>query len=375
MLQTLPSATGYERQYQNVGTTSNKGIEWALNAAIVDSKKFNLNFNFNISYNKNKIDKLEGGAHYETSSWGGTKVTKGNGDFLLEEGGRLGELWGYKQQGFYTVFDPATGTGDLIYDGAKWRLATEADGHVGGDVNNKSYSKFGGSLYPGGAKVECDENGDPVFQRLGNTVPEVTGGFGFDGMWKTNFGNFDFNIFCNYSLGNKIYNATAQGASFYSGTSAGWNIINDYNSNNRYTWVDPSNGLNLGRPSTSTVEAYGGVEGLMSRLNELNANANVWNPAANSNMVILDTYLEDASFLRINNITVGYTLPKNWVKKAWLESVRVYFTAYNVYCFTNYSGYDPEVDTSSKGNPMTPGIDYAAYPKSRSFVAGINVTF
>ena len=102
----------------------------------------------------------------------------------------------------------------------------------------------------------------------------------------------------------------------------------------------------------------------MSRLNEINANANVWNPAANSNMVILDTYLEDASFLRINNITVGYTLPKNWVKKAWLESVRVYFTAYN-----------PEVDTSSKGNPMTPGIDYAAYPKSRSFVAGINVTF
>ena len=375
MLQTLPSATGYERQYQNVGTTSNKGIEWALNAAIVDSKKFNLNFNFNISYNKNKIDKLEGGEHFETSSWGGTKVTKGNGDFLLEEGGRLGELWGYKQQGFYTVFDPATGTGDLIYDGAKWRLATEADGHVGGDVKNNSYKKFGGTLYPGGAKVECDEEGEALFQRLGNTVPEVTGGFGFDGMWKTNFGNFDFNIFCNYSLGNKIYNATAQGASFYSGTSAGWNIINDYNSNNRFTWVDPANGLNLGRPSSSTVTAYGGVEGLMSRLNEINANANVWNPAANSNMVILDTYLEDASFLRINNITVGYTLPKNWVKKAWLESVRVYFTAYNVYCFTNYSGYDPEVDTSSKGNPMTPGIDYAAYPKSRSFVAGINVTF
>ena len=374
MLQTLPSATGYERQYQNVGTTSNKGIEWALNAALVDSKKFNLNFNFNISYNKNKIDKLEGGAHYETSSWGGTKINKSTGDFLLEEGGRLGELWGYKQQGFYTVFDPATGTGDLIYDGAKWRLATEADGHVGGDVKNNSSTLFGG-LYPGGAKVECDEEGNAKYQRLGNTVPEVTGGFGFDGMWKTNIGNFDFNIFCNYSLGNKIYNATAQGASFYSGSQAGWNIINEFNSSKRYTWVDPSNGLNLGRPSSTTLEYYGGATGLMNRLNEINANASVWNPAANSTMVILDTYLEDASFLRINNITVGYTLPKNWVKKAWLESVRIYFTAYNVYCFTNYSGYDPEVDTSSKGNPMTPGIDYAAYPKSRSFVAGINVTF
>lgn len=375
MLQTIPSSTGYKNQYQNVGTTSNKGVEWALNAAIVDSKKFNLNFNFNISYNKNKIDELEGGTHFATSKWGGTKVTKGNGDFLLEEGGRLGELWGYKQQGFYTVFDPATGTGDLILDGQIWRLATEADGHVGGDVKNNSSKLFGG-LYPGGAKVECDENGEAIYQRLGNTVPEVTGGFGFDGMWKTNFGNFDFNIFCNYSLGNKIYNATAQGASFRSGTQAGWNLINDYNSSNRYTWIDPANGLNLGNsPSKSTIEAYGGAEGLMSRLNELNANATVWNPAANSTMVVLDSFLEDASFLRINNITVGYTLPKNWVKKAWLESVRVYFTAYNVYCFTNYSGYDPEVDTSSKDSPMTPGIDFAAYPKSRSFVAGINVTF
>lgn len=375
MLQTIPSSTGYKNQYQNVGTTSNKGVEWALNTAIVDSKKFNLNFNFNISYNKNKIDELEGGTHFATSKWGGTKVTKGNGDFLLEEGGRLGELWGYKQQGFYTVFDPATGTGDLILDGQIWRLATEADGHVGGDVKNNSSKLFGG-LYPGGAKVECDENGEAIYQRLGNTVPEVTGGFGFDGMWKTNFGNFDFNIFCNYSLGNKIYNATAQGASFRSGTQAGWNLINDYNSSNRYTWIDPANGLNLGNsPSKSTIEAYGGAEGLMSRLNELNANATVWNPAANSTMVVLDSFLEDASFLRINNITIGYTLPKNWVKKAWLESVRVYFTAYNVYCFTNYSGYDPEVDTSSKDSPMTPGIDFAAYPKSRSFVAGINVTF
>ena len=156
----------------------------------------------------------------------------------------------------------------------------------------------------------------------------------------------------------------------------GFNIINDYNLANRYTWIDPQTGLNLGRSiSTATVDYYGGAEGVMARLNELNSGARVWNPTANTKMVILDNYLEDASFLRINNITIGYTMPKNWVKKLWLESVRVYFTAYNVYCFTDYSGYDPEVDTSSKGNPMTPGIDYAAYPKSRSFVAGINVTF
>lgn len=384
MLQTIPSSTGYERQYQNVGTTSNKGLEFTTNVVIFDNKKFNLNFNFNISYNKNKIEKLAGGAHYETSSWGGSKITKGEGDFLLQEGGSLGELWGYKSQGFYTVFDPATGQGDLVLDGTTWRLATAIDGHIGGynadgtpiytDVTNESYSQFG-SLYPGVAKVEADEDGKAKYQRLGNTVPKVTGGFGFDGMLKTNIGNFDFNVFCNYSLGNKIYNATALGASFMNNGYVGYNILSDFDLAHRYSWIDPETGLNLARPSSATVAYYGSSEAIMTRLNEINANARAWNPAANTKMVVLDTYLEDASFLRINNITVGYTLPKNWVRKLWLENVRVYFTAYNVYCFTNYSGYDPEVDTSSKGNPMTPGIDFAAYPKSRSFVAGINVTF
>ena len=66
---------------------------------------------------------------------------------------------------------------------------------------------------------------------------------------------------------------------------------------------------------------------------------------------------------------------ENKVNKCYMQNVRIYFTGYNLLCFTNYSGYDPEVDTSSKKNPMTPGIDYAAYPKSRTFVGGINVTF
>ncbi len=58
-----------------------------------------------------------------------------------------------------------------------------------------------------------------------------------------------------------------------------------------------------------------------------------------------------------------------------MQNVRIYFTGYNLFVFTKYSGTDPEVDTSSKRNLMTPGVDYAAYPKSRSFVGGINVTF
>lgn len=82
-------------------------------------------------------------------------------------------------------------------------------------------------------------------------------------------------------------------------------------------------------------------------------------------MQLIDYAVEDASFLRINNITVGYTLPKTWVKKAFLQNVRIYLTGYNLFCWTNYTGADPEVDTSSKVQALTPGVDYAAYPKSR----------
>ena len=82
----------------------------------------------------------------------------------------------------------------------------------------------------------------------------------------------------------------------------------------------------------------------------------------------------NGSFLRVNNITIGYTLPKLLVNKLNIQNIRIYVTGYNLHCFTKYSGTDPEVDCCTS-TPMTPGIDYAAYPKSRSFVGGINVTF
>lgn len=369
---TIPSGTGYTQQYQNFGQTSNRGVEFTANVAAIEKKNFTLNFNFNISYNKNKIDELPDGSTYQTSNWGGSRVNKYSGDFYLEEGGRLGEVWGYKSAGFYTVarYD-AQGNylgGDLVLNNRnQWELAPEA-------AANNSSSLFGG-LYPGGAKVECDADGKPIFQRLGNTVPTTTGGFGIDGQWKTKIGTFDYTVFCNYSIGNQIVNATKLGASFFAGSSKNYNVMNDYNLANRYSWIDPNTGLNLGRPSAETVEYYGGAEGLMTRLNAINANASVWNPAANSTMCILSDAIEDASFLRLQNITIGYTLPKAWLKKVYINSARIYFTGYNLACWTNYSGYDPEVDTASKNNPMCPGVDYAAYPKSRTYVMGINLTF
>ena len=364
LMQTVvPSSTGYSYQFQNFGKTSNKGVELTVNTVIVDRKKWGLNFNFNIAYNKNKIDELNMENPWQSSSWSGSTISKYE-DFKIEEGGRLGELWGFKTNGFFTVYDPVSNPdGQLVLEGTTWKLRE-------GIVDN-SPSITGGSYYPGGLRVEVDENGDPLKQRLGNTVPTTTGGFGFDGR----VGNFDFNVFFNYSLGNKIVNGTKLANAFYHGSAKNYNLVNDFALGSRYTWIDPETGLNLGRPSTSTIAAYGGADAMIARLNEINSGASIYTPAGVSTMQLIDYAVEDASFLRVQNITVGYTLPKKWMKSIFLDSVRIYFTGYNLFCFTGYDGYDPEVDTSSKKNPMCPGIDYAAYPKSRTFVGGINVTF
>ena len=360
----IPANAGYNYQYQNFGSTSNKGVELSMNAIIADKKKFGLNFNFNISYNRNRIEKLNTDNPWQSSGWGGSTIAKYE-DFRVEEGGRLGEIWGYKTNGFYTAYDPVTNPeGELILNGTNWVLK---DG-----LKDNSVNITGGSYFPGGLKVECDENGEPIKQKLGNTVAPVYGGFGFNGR----AGNFDFTLFFNFSIGNKIVNATKLATSFFAGTSYGYNLNEDFCSGKRYTWIDPTTGYNLGKSISSDALAYyGGEAGIISRLNQINANASMYNPVAVTQMQLTDYAVENTSFLRVNNITIGYSLPKSWIRKCYMQNVRIYVTGYNLFCLTNYSGTDPEVDTSSKRNPMTPGIDYAAYPKSRSFVGGINVTF
>ena len=90
--------------------------------------------------------------------------------------------------------------------------------------------------------------------------------------------------------------------------------------------------------------------------------------------VFSDWAVEDASFLRMQSATVGYTLPEDLTKKIHIRKLRLYVTGTNLFCLTKYSGYDPEVDTR-RSTPLTPGVDYSAYPKSIGFVAGINLTF
>ena len=352
MKTTIASSSGYSYQYKNMGQTSNKGVELQLDAIVVDAKDFGLNFNFNISYNRGKIDKLNGSSFWQSSSWAGTAAA-GIEDFLVEEGGRLGEVYGYKTDGFYTA-------NDFTFDAEKGTYALKEG------VNDCS-SLIGGKVYPGSIKLKANEDGEYKKERLGNTVPTVSGGFGLNARWK----GFDFTAFFNYSLGNKIVNATKLGSSYYNDTKKGWNLNDNFTLANRYSWIDPSTGENMLK---SSYIKSNGLDYTINRLNEINAGASMYNPGSITEMPLLDWAVEDGSFLRVNNISIGYTLPKVFVNKMFMQNVRIYVTGYNLYCFTKYSGADPEVDTR-RSTPMTPGVDYSAYPKSRSFVGGINVTF
>jgi TonB-dependent starch-binding outer membrane protein SusC len=79
----------------------------------------------------------------------------------------------------------------------------------------------------------------------------------------------------------------------------------------------------------------------------------------------------------LNNVTLGYTIPKSLTTKVGVSSLRVYGTAYNALLFTSYSGYDPEVSVTRSGtfSALTPGVDFSGYPKSRTFTFGLNLTF
>ena len=112
--------------------------------------------------------------------------------------------------------------------------------------------------------------------------------------------------------------------------------------------------------------------------------ADRWRPDnANNTVPVYDGYVtndiysrfvEDGSFLRLKNVTLGYTLPSKLTKKAKISKVRVYASGQNLFCISNYSGFDPEVSTAGS-NPMTPGLDWGAYPKSRIFTVGLDIQF
>jgi hypothetical protein len=136
------------------------------------------------------------------------------------------------------------------------------------------------------------------------------------------------------------------------------NLSEDMAAGSRWTDMDPNTGLIVNDPT---------------QLAALNENTTMWSPYV-SQYALTDYYIEDGSFLRLNTVTLGYSVPKNLLNKIKIQNLRVYCSGYNLAIFTNYSGFDPEVNTRRR-TALTPGVDFSAYPRSKSVVFGINLTF
>ena len=334
------TGSGYDSQYRNLGSTRNRGIELTLNAPIVSKKDFSLNIGGNIAYNKNQVMDLGGLQRITAQSyWASTEI---GDDYVVEVGQPLGNMYGYVSDGMYKV-------DDFTWNGSKWVLNE-------GVVDDSSV--IGATyLMPGAMKLK-DINGDgkvTVADRtvIGNASPDFTGGFNFSGYAY----GFDFSANFNFMVGNQVYNANK--VEFTSSRKfSNRNLMNMMDVDNRWTNIDWNTGELISDPTA---------------LKQLNSGKTLWSPFV-GNAVFSDWAVEDASFLRLQSATIGYTLPKDLTQKVHIRRLRVYVTGTNLFCLTKYSGYDPEVDTR-RATPLTPGVDYSAYPKSIGFVAGINLTF
>lgn len=323
LAQELAHVTGFDKQYQNVGKIRNKGMEFSISSTNIQTKSFTWNTNFNISIIRNELRALESGANYKTTRSGfDSNFTQD--DYIAIVGSSLGAIYGYEFDGIYQSSD------FYITPDHKYILKE-------GITNNTRYTDAGG-LRPGVVKYK-DQNGDGIITTadrtvIGNAIPKWYGGITNTFAWK----GIDFSFMFQFNYGNDIYNAT------------------------RLYATQSRNG----------------------RTNMLAEVADRWTETNASNLVpstkgyvtndVYSRFVEDGSFLRLKNVTLGYTLPKKWTQKAYIKRMRVYATGQNLFCISGYSGYDPEVSTAGN-NPMTPGLDWGAYPKSRVFTFGIDLQF
>ena len=215
-----------------------------------------------------------------------------------------------------------------------------------------------GTLRPGMMKLK-DLDGDGAVtagyedrEIIGDANPLATGGFGINARAY----GFDLSANFNFSIGNDIYNAN----------KIEYTMTSKYQYRNLITeMADGKRWTNLNPDGTLCNDPV--------MLAEMNKNTTMWSPYM-SKFVLTDWAIEDASFLRLNTLTLGYTLPQTLTKRVGINSLRFYVTAYNVFTITGYDGYDPESDCIRK-NALTPGVDYSGYPRSRSFVIGLNLNF
>lgn len=370
---TIPAVSGYTTQMQNIGKVTNNGFELTINGDILRGKDYVLSGNLTFGKNKMTIKKLnstDSVLFNKASNYKSDDET----DYKLEVGGQLGLLYGYVYDGLYSpdefYFDPVQNYLAVPYSDEVPRYDENGNRLPNTVINTvlKS-SNSGDATLPGKIKLK-DLNGDGVVDIndktvIGNTNPDFQGGFGLSGQWK----DFDFTANFTYMVGFDVYNATAYALS--SSTDKQYqfyNVLSEFGGNRwRYTHVNDGSDF-----SGEAMYKNYYIDGALDEYKSMNSGATRWNPADVVNAQLMSNFVEDGSFLRCTDITVGYTIPKAITKKWGISKARFYASASNLFIITSYSGFDPEVDVQTG---LTPSMDYNRYPRNRAFSFGVNVTF
>lgn len=344
--------------FGNFGSIENKGLEITINAHPISTKNFSWDSEFEISWNKNKLTKLSG-----TSSAAILGVGQWNDVVSKSDVGQpLFQFFGYVTDGVYTSYEDIENSPKPVSYGGSNGYNKYNTVWVG-DVKYKDIS--GPDGVPDG---KIDEN-DRTY--IGNPMPKYT--FGWTNTFR--YKDFDLSIFVNGSVGNKVYNYIRMKLdnmkSVWANQAA--TVIN----RSQITPINPnkdySNGY-LGHNATTVYHWYDDIDNVQV-LNPTNIPAAHLNDP-NENSRVSDRYIEDGSYLRIKNITLGYTFPKQWVKNLGLENVRLSCNIQNLWTITGYKGYDPEIGASTSDmNGYVYGLDNGRYPSPTVYSFGLNVTF
>ncbi len=322
----IAGQSGFVRQWQNIGDMENKGLEFTLNTINVDTRDFKWNSTFNIYFNRNKVVSLGGTADIPVIFGNGYLTDVG----IVREGQPLGTAFGYVWDGIYQIddftwqndSDPRIPHGDRDYVLKEGIPTLTGAAVIPGVFRYKDLD--------GNNEINADDR-----KIISNSNPKFAGGLANEFSYR----NFTLHMFFEGVYGNDIFNAfptrveAGQGADAYNLTRVYWE--------NRWTPENPSN-----------------------RYASITSN--------NTDQYVSTYYVEDGSYLRFRTLSLSYNFRPKILKRLGVTNLRAYASVDNLHVWTNYSGLDPDVRSN---NNLLPGYDRLAYPRARTYLFGIDMTF
>lgn len=304
----------------NVGSMYNKGLELSLTTQNIRTADFTWTTNINFSKNANMVTALADGVANIQGTLSGAAYT------ITQPGASIANIWGYDYQGVNQT------NGNPIYKRPDGTL-------IQGNIATSTYFGYD-AANPGtlGASVAALSSADKIL--LGQTNPKIFGGMDNTVTYK----GFDFNVFVRYNFGNSIMNITRQQLLRQDFLNNGTEILG--------RWQSAEN------PGDGTTPRQFSNKGAF----------------INQEGHSLSRFVQKGDFVRIQNITLGYTLPTRYISAINLSRIRIFGQIQNLYTFTKYKGVDPEVNTTF-GSNIASGLDYNSNPQQRVFTGGLNVTF